>query len=308
MRLSRVLITGGSGLLALNWACRMRDSHEVILARHSRKINLRGTRCVSVDLESAAALAGDLESLRPDLVVHTAGLVSVDQCEQQPDRAMHLNAVLASNVAAACRRLHIKLIHISTDHLFAGNKALHTETDAPAPLNVYARTKMQAEQTVTRDNPGAIVVRTNFFGWGHRYRQSLSDWIIASLRNGRTVTMFDDVYFTPLLADKLAQAAHALAEQDVAGIYHVGADERLSKYDFALRLARVFGLPEALIQRAKIAAADSRVMRPLDMSLDNGKARACLGAGLGGVDDALDELNAQERGGRAGELINAVTE
>jgi dTDP-4-dehydrorhamnose reductase len=306
--MQRVLITGGSGLLALNWACCMRESREVILARHSRKIDLRGTRCVSLDLESAAALAGDLESLRPDLVVHTAGLTSVDQCEQQPDRAMHLNAALASNVASACRQLHIKLIHISTDHLFAGNKALNTETDTPAPLNVYARTKLQAEQAVTRDNAGAIIVRTNFFGWGHYYRQSLSDWIIASLRNGRTVTMFDDVYFTPLLIDRLAQAVHALAGQNVTGIYHAGGDERLSKYDFAMRLARVFGLPEVLIQRAKIAASDSRVIRPLDMSLDNGKARACLGAALGGVDDSLDELYAQERGGRARELINAVTE
>ncbi len=308
MRVSRVLITGGSGLLALNWACRMRDSHEVILAQHARKISLRGARCVAIDLESPATLTTELEPLRPDLVVHTAGLASVDQCEQQPDRAMHLNAALASNVASACRQLNIKLIHISTDHLFVGHKALNTENDPPSPLNVYARTKLRAEQWVTRENPGAIIVRTNFFGWGHHYRQSLSDWILASLRNGRTISMFDDVHFTPLLADQLAQTVHLLAERNVAGIYHVAADERLSKYDFALRLARVFGVPEALIQRAKMAASVSRVPRPLDMSLDNSKTRQCLGISLGGVDDSLDALSAQEHDGRARELINAVTE
>lgn len=308
MRLSRVLITGGSGLLALNWACCMRESHKVILARHSRKIKLHGTRCAALDLESIAALTRDLELLRPDLMVHTAGLTSVDQCEQQPDRAMHLNAALAMHIASACRQLNIKLIHISTDHLFAGHKAYNTESDPPSPLNVYARTKLQAEQWVVRENPDAIIVRTNFFGWGHHYRQSMSDWILASLRNGRTLSMFDDVYFTPLLADQLAQTVHLLAERNVAGIYHVAADERLSKYDFALRLARVFGMPEALIQRAKMAASVSRVLRPLDMSLDNSKTRQCLGISLGGVDDSLDALVAQGHDGRARELINAVTE
>lgn len=308
MRMSRVLITGGSGLLALNWACRMRDSHEVILARHARKISLRGTRCATLNLESASTLASELEPLRPDLVVHTAGLASVDQCEQQPEQAMHLNATLALNVASACRQLKIKLIHISTDHLFAGHKAYSAESDPPSPLNVYARTKLQAEQLVARENPDAIIVRTNFFGWGHHYRQSLSDWILASLRNGRTISMFDDVYFTPLLADNLAQIVHLLADRNVSGIYHVAASERLSKYDFALRLARVFGVPEALIQRAKMAASVSRVPRPLDMSLDNLKTRQFLGVDLIGVDDALNALAAQERDGRARELTNAVTE
>ena len=308
MRVSRVLITGGSGLLALNWACRMRDSHEVILARHARKISLRGARCEVLDLESASTLASELELCRPDLVVHTAGLTSVDQCEQQPERAMHLNATLALNVASACRRLNIKLIHISTDHLFAGDKAFSVESDPPSPINVYARTKLRAEQWVTQENPGAIIIRTNFFGWGHHYRQSLSDWILASLRNGRTISMFDDVYFTPLLADNLAQFVHLLADRNVSGIYHVAARERLSKYQFALRLARVFGLPEALIQRAKMATSISRVPRPLDMSLDSLKTRQCLGDDLIGVDDSLDALVAQERDGRARELTNAVTE
>ena len=95
MRFSRVLITGGSGLLALNWACCMRASHEVILARHSRKITLDGVSVASLDLESDATLTKQLEVIRPGLVVHTAGLASVDLCEQQPAAAMHANAELA---------------------------------------------------------------------------------------------------------------------------------------------------------------------------------------------------------------------
>src|SRR3990172_8664936 len=221
MRLSRVLITGGSGLLALNWACCMRDSHEVTLARHSRQIKLSGVDSAVLDLESVATLGLQLEALRPDLVVHAAGLTNVDLCEREPAAAMHANAELARNVATATRRLAIKLIHISTDHLFDGSRSLYTETDPPAPLNVYGHTKLQAEQWVAQENPRAILVRTNFFGWGHRYRQSFSDWIIYSLRSGKPLIMFDNVYFPPILADVLVKSAHDLAKSDECGIVNL---------------------------------------------------------------------------------------
>ncbi|MCE9642323.1 MAG: SDR family oxidoreductase, partial [Betaproteobacteria bacterium] len=251
--MQRVLITGGSGLLALNWACCMRDSWEPVLALHSRKIRLTGARCEFVDLESVAALKQKIAAIQPDLVVHAAGLTSVDLCEEQPAAAMHANAELARNVAAATNSLNVRLIHISTDHLFDGSKSLYTENDAPAPINVYARTKLQAELWVQQENPAALLVRTNFFGWGHRHRQSFSDWIIASLRAGKPVTMFDNVFFTPILADALVRAAHELAAKNERGIVNLGGDERISKYEFALQLARAFDLPVALIQRGKLS-------------------------------------------------------
>ena len=304
----RILITGGSGLLALNWACCMRDSCEVLLAQHTRSVALRNTRSVPLCLESTESLARSLEQLQPELVVHAAGLTSVDLCELQPELAQRLNVALAVNVARATRRLGISLAHISTDHLFSGTRALYTESDPPLPLNVYARTKLLAEQSVTRENPAAMIVRTNFFGWGHRYRQSLSDWILASLRNDCKVSMFEDVFFTPILADRLASSVHELISHHCAGIYHVGGDERLSKYEFAIRLAHVFELPDSLVQRARISALNSKVVRPRDMSLDNSRARTDMGSSLGGVDEFLRQLKEQERLGRAHELFAAVLE
>lgn len=306
--MSRVLITGGSGLLALNWACCMRDSHEVTLARHSRKITLDGVSVACIDLESVATLTKQLEAIRPGLVVHTAGLTSVDLCEQRPAAAMHANAELARNIALATRCLNIKLIHISTDHLFDGSRSLYTETDPPAPLNVYARTKLQAEQWVTQENPDAILVRTNFFGWGHRYRQSFSDWIIYSLRAGQQVTMFDNVFITPILADVLAASAHDLASSDERGIINLAGDERISKYDFAIQLAEVFRLPAELIQRGKLSRSSLLAKRPLDMSLTNARARQKLGKTLGSLDSFLLKLRQHEAAGRRNELLTAVRE
>jgi len=294
--------------LALNWACRMRHQSDVILGTHRHKVNLEGAQSVALDLESPERLTRQLQALAPTLVIHAAGMTRVEQCEQRPRDAEHANAGLTKNVAIATHELGIKLVHISTDHLFSGVRSRVTEEEPPEPLNVYAGTKLQAEEWVRTANPETLIVRTNFFGWGHLYRQSFSDWIIASLRSGRRITMFEDVYFTPILADSLALATHDVVAKETSGVLNIAGDERLSKYDFAVRVAERFGLPKALVVRGSMDSSKPSVRRPHDMSLDNTKASGLLGRPLGKVDEFLEELYEQEQQGRATELQNAVLE
>ena len=115
------------------------------------------------------------------------------------------------------------------------------------------------------------------------------------------------MFFTPILADCLAVAAHRLLERGAAGVFNIAGDERLSKYDFALRIARCFALPDALIRRGNISQAALAARRPPDMSLDNGKARLTLGTGLGTLEEYLDDLRHQQQSGRTSELLHAVT-
>ena len=308
MQRKKVLITGGTGLLALNWACAMRATHEVVLATHTRRVSLEGVSAAPLALEDTDVLSRELERIAPDVIVHTAGITSVEQCERDPELARHVYVDLARNVAQATQRLGAGLIHISTDHLFSGTRALYTEDAPPEPVNAYGRVKLLAEEAVRAACPRALVVRTNFFGWGHRYRQSFSDWIYYSLREGRDVTMFEDVVITPILADRLASSAQRLLDLGAAGVYNVAGDERISKYDFGVRLASTFGLPERLVRRGTIAASQTSVKRPPDMSLDSAKARALLGGPLGTVADFLSMLERQDREGRRRELLAAVTE
>lgn len=308
MSSGRLLITGGSGLLAVNWACAMRDQWDVVLGTHRNRVSLRDVTALPLDLGNAETLARQLGELNPDLVVHAAGLTSVDKCEENPALARHANAELARNVAEATASRNTRLVHISTDHLFAGNRSGYGEDDTPEPLNEYARSKLLAEEWVRQADPRALIIRTNFFGWGHAGRQSFSDWIVYSLRAGREITMFDDVHFTPILADALATAAHRLVDLSANGTFNVAGDERVSKYEFAKRLAQAFSLPDGLVLRGSVHEVGLHANRPPDMSLDNARARAALGSGLGRLDDYFFALRRQENEGRREELIHAVTE
>lgn len=304
----RLLITGGSGLLALNWACAMRERWDVVLGTHRHRVSLRGATALPVDLGDADHLSRQLAELSPDLVVHAAGLTSVDACEADPALARQVNAELARNVAAAASGRNIRLAHISTDHLFAGTRSGYREDDAPEPLNEYARSKLLAEEWVRQAHPQALILRTNFFGWGHAYRQSFSDWILQALRAGKSITMFDDVFFTPILADALATAAHRLVALSAGGTFNLSGDERVSKYEFATRLAQAFKLPVELIRLGKLSDANLVAKRPADMSLGNTKACEVLSSDLGCLDGFFLSLRHQETEGRREELFNAVME
>jgi dTDP-4-dehydrorhamnose reductase len=302
----RLVITGGSGLLALNWACAVRNKWDVVLGTHQHSVRLAGTDTSKLNLDNDVQLGYQLDKLSPDLVVHTAGLTSVDRCEADRDLAYHANAVMARSIAEATAKRNILLIHISTDHLFAGDRCFYREQDLLQPLNEYGRSKALAEAWVQSAHPKALIVRTNFFCWGHRQRQSLSDWLIYNLRDGKVLTLFDDVYFTPILADTLALAAHELMEKGASGPFNLGGPDRLSKYEFALQVSTQFGLPVELIQRGQVSHANLLASRPRDMSLDSSKARQMLGRDLGSVPQYLRDLQAQEVEGRRADLYESI--
>lgn len=293
----KILITGGSGLLGVSWALSMRDQYSITLGLHDRSVSIKGVDVRTVDLESAASLTRLFDEVSPDVVIHAAGLTSVEKCQSEPLLAKHINISLTANVAEATNRCGVKFIFISTDHLFSGKEAMVDENHVCQPVNVYGLTKCQAELEAFRQNPRSLIIRTNFYGWGTSYRKSFSDMIIDALRANIPVTLFKDVYYTPILAEELIDVVHELNALDALGVYNVCGDERISKYDFGIALAKRFSLNEKLIVGGLISDVPSLVNRPLDMSLSNDKTTQLLGRRLGQVSQHIEKLYAQELSG-----------
>jgi dTDP-4-dehydrorhamnose reductase len=298
----KVFITGGSGLLALNWALAIRQSHSVTLGLHERIVSLAGVRTQKVALESVEHLVQTFDEARISMVIHAAGFTNVEECEAKPDMAQRINVDLAGNVAKACAKLGLPLIHISTDHLFSGEIPSLAETSPVVPVNVYGRTKAEAELHVLEAHPLALLIRTNFYGQGTSYRRSFSDVIIESLHSGKDLKLFTDVFYTPILVDQLARAAHDLIDLKVSGIINVVGDERITKYEFGIRIAEKFGLDSSLIKPGLLADQAALVQRPRDMSLSNQKVCKLLGRQLGSLPEHLAILHQQVQSGLSWEI------
>jgi dTDP-4-dehydrorhamnose reductase len=299
---AKIFITGGSGLLALNWALAIRESHTVTLGLHERIVALAGVQTQIVDLESVEDLVQTFDEAQISMVVHAAGFTSVEKCEAKPELARHINVDLAGNVAKACAKLGLPLIHISTDHLFSGEMPILAESSPVTPVNVYGRTKAEAELHVLKAHPLALLIRTNFYGWGTSYRRSFSDVIIEELRSGKDLNLFADVFYTPILVGKVVIAAHDLIDTKATGIVNIVGDERISKYEFGIRIAEEFSLDAGLIKPGLLADQVALVQRPYDMSLSNQKVSKLLNRKLGGVSEHLSGLHKQEQNGFSQEM------
>jgi dTDP-4-dehydrorhamnose reductase len=293
----RILFTGGSGLLATNWVLEIAADFEVTLGLHKKMIAFPGVETVLCDMESVEGFAETLTAIHPDIVIHCASLTTVEGCEANPSLAEHTNIDLAVNVALACKQYNVQFVHICTDHLFSGKKPLVTEEEKTEPMNEYGRTKGLAEEKILAVSENFLSIRTNFYGWGTSYRNSFSDSILSNLRKGETISLFDDVFYTPVLIASLAKVVMQLLAGNAKGIFNVVANERISKYEFGMRVAKQFGFDQSLISPAKFAERQDLVRRPFDLSLSNKKTAAFIGADFGNINDDIRTLFEQDQNG-----------
>ena len=288
---------GGTGLLAVNWAFARKHRDEIFLAVHDRQISIEGVFVKKIDLTSVADISSAIDVIEPDFIVNAASLTSVEACEASLSQAEEVNTRLAFYIAKACNALGVKLVHISTDHLFSGDREFIDEQEPVCPLNEYGKTKSRAEKLVLGVNPEFLVIRTNFYGWGPTYRQSFSDLIVDSLRRGEGVNLFDDVFYTPILIEVLIEMVEKLISVGAGGVFNIVGDDRVTKYQFGLALAKEFELDDSLVKPISILSMADLVLRPMDMSLSNKKASNLLGNKIGGIGSHLQRLKLQEQKG-----------
>jgi len=299
----KVLITGGSGLLGSNWALSIRERYDVTLLLHKRKILIDDVNTEVVLLDSLENCISIISQHNPDIIIHTAGLTSVEECEKNKKLAKNNNVDLAKNIAIVCNKLNVKLVHISTDHLFSGKNKNVTEKEALEPVNYYGKTKAEAEIEVQNRCKNALIIRTNFFGWGAKYRQSFSDSILEKLRANHSIGLFKDIFFTPILISELVIVVHKLINCKAKGVFNVVGNERLSKYEFGEKIAKHFNLNLGLINGISINDKLELMKRPRDMSLSNDNVIELLQYRIPSIDEQLKIFEKQEKNS----AVNLVT-
>lgn len=268
---NRLLIIGGSSILGLNLGVLFLNQYEVFSFMHNRNVNLNKINTIKPKDFTELRLRKAIKKINPLIIINTAGFTNVELCEKFPNKAKLSNVDLAKIIATICSGFNIKLLHFSTDHITPGSTKFFTENELAVPKNVYSITKHNAEKIIMDVNPDSLIIRTNFICWGTSYKQSFTDWIIYNLRNKNNVTLFEDVYFTPILVNLIFEIIIILLKKNLTGIYNISSSERLSKLEFGLILANNFNLDKGLISAGKLKDRKDLVNRPLDMSLSNKK-------------------------------------
>jgi dTDP-4-dehydrorhamnose reductase len=292
----RWLVIGASGLLGHSMVKHLANERcEITGVVNTHPINIKGINEISFNLANVQEIPLLVEKAKPDVVIHTAGLTNVDACEITEDIAQIIHSQAAEALATSCKLNKCKFVLISTDHLWDGKKSMMCEDDPLQPINAYARTKSNGERLVRETNPEALIIRTNFFGEGLPWRKSISDWMVEKLSSGNKLHGFSDSFFTPISLVHLTKIIFDLAELDAKGIFHVAGSDRLSKYDFALKLSRKLSLPDEQVIATTIKNAKLSAPRPLDLSLCTDKLAKFLGNPMPSIDAGIDTLNLNHR-------------
>ena len=295
--MTRLLITGASGLLGINLALEAMRVHDVIGVDRGR---LKSTpfQVLKADLFHRDTIDSILESIQPDWLVNCAALANLEECEQYPERARLLNTEMPGELANICAQRRIHLVHISTDAVFDGKKNdLYTEEDEPHPLGTYSQTKLNGERAVQSANSEAIIARVNFYGWSLNGMRSLGELFVNNLSVGKHMNGFTDVIFCPMFVNHTVQILLSMLEKGLSGLYHVVGPQPMSKYQFGIEIARKFGLRESQINPKSVLLSELTVRRAHNLQLSTHKLSTDLGYELPRFSTGLDEFYTQYQQG-----------
>ncbi len=249
----RVLVTGSNGLLGQKLTVLLDNDPEidvVATARGTLNYPLSSGSFDKLDVTQREAVDHVITTHKPDVVIHTAAMTQVDQCETEQERCWLNNVTAVEHVVKACEKTTSHLIHISTDFIFDGTYGPLDETAKPNPLSYYGKSKLAGEEIVQKGSVNWSILRTVLV-YGITQDMSRSNivlWVKKSLEEGKTIHVVNDQWRTPTLAEDLAMGCLLTARKKAKGIYHVSGDEIMTPHDIAIRTAEFFQLDKSLIK------------------------------------------------------------
>jgi dTDP-4-dehydrorhamnose reductase len=270
-------VTGAAGMLGGAVVRRLQTAGAAVTA-------LDRAAC---DLADATAVAECFAQHHPAAIVHCAAYTDVDGCERDRERAWRDNTRAAENVARAGAVLGAALIHLSTDYVFDGEKqAPYVEDDPPAPLNVYGKTKLEAEQAVRAHAPAHCIVRTSWvFGPGGR---NFVRTMAELLRTRTEIRVVNDQTGSPTYTLDLAAALVEVTALGLRGTFHLTNAGSCTWYDFAVAIGSRLATA-ARIMPCTTAEFPRPARRPRNSVLDGRRAAAAGVAPLRSWRAALDD-------------------
>jgi len=280
-----VLVTGAGGRLA-PFIVDAASKHHVLTTG-------RSSGDMPVDLMDQAALSRVMVDAAPNVVIHTAAYTDVDGCERNPLRAFQENAHIVERLVRSLpEKCH--LVSVSTDQVYGNCPGPHVE-GTENPINWYGLSKMAGEWAALSSGR-ACVIRSNFFGPSRKVgHQSLSDFMIATFRNGTPATLFSDVLFSPLHASTLASILVACAEQRLTGVFNAGSHEGMSKAEFGLEISQRMAGPDVGNVRLGVSSEiHGRAPRPVDLRMCSKRLEDTLGVVLPTLSQEIDKLEFEE--------------
>ncbi len=263
----KILITGANGLLGYKLVQLLASQPSVQTIATGRK-SISGLPAnvifYEMDITDTEQTNQVLAQEKPAVVINTAAMTQVDQCETERDLCWNANVTGVTHLIDACKINDIHLVHVSTDFIFDGSHGPLDEQAKPNPVNYYGESKLAAESAIQKSGISSAILRTVLvFGiTPDLSRSNIVLWVKNNLEAGKKINVVNDQWRTPTLAEDLAYGCYLAATKKATGIYHISGEEMMTPFDIAQATADFFGLDKSLINPADSSTFTQPAKRP----------------------------------------------
>jgi dTDP-4-dehydrorhamnose reductase len=283
MAVETILVTGSNGLLGqkLTDIYMQRPNVQLIATgigpnRHPSKF---GFIYEEMDITNFEQVSAIIAKHAPVVVIHTAAMTQVDDCEFQKDACVKLNIDSVKNLAELSVQFGFHLVHLSTDFIFDGTHPMYTEEDTANPLSYYGWSKLEAERMVTENAQNWSILRT-ILVYGQVADMSRSNiilWAYNTLKDRKNAKVVNDQFRTPTLAEDLALGCVLAAEKKATGIFNIAGKDYLSIIELVKKVSDMYGFSMENIETVSSSTLNQPAKRPPITGLNIAKARNILG-------------------------------
>lgn len=279
----RILVTGSNGLLGQKLVEQLAATpgiHTIATSKGQNRLPaFYGYEYYEMDITNRKQVEAVIKIAKPDVIIHTAAMTNVDQCEMEKEECWKLNVTAVEYLIEACQRHHIFLVHVSTDFIFDGTAGPYKEDDVPNPVSFYGWSKYAAEKLVAHSELQWAIARTVLvYGIAHDMsRSNIILWVKKSLEESTPIKVVTDQFRTPTLAEDLAMGCFLIADKKSQGIFNISGKDFLTPYEMAMATADFFDLDSTLISPTDASAFTQPARRPPRTGFDLKKSRNVLG-------------------------------
>jgi dTDP-4-dehydrorhamnose reductase len=258
---NRIIIFGSRGNLGTYLINYLKNKYKIVSEKSLKK---------KINFENIAQIQKILQKYKPDTVINLIARTNVDECEINKPLAKKSNQIIVKKIIKAIKNANKKchFIHISTDQVYSGTTYSKNTEKSANPINYYGQTKLWGENEALKIQSSTIL-RTNFIGVNKiRDKNSLSDWIVKSLKKNKKIKTYSNIIFSPLHIKTLCKYISIVIGKKIYGVYNLGCKDSISKYNFSIMLCNNLRLNKKLIKKSVYNKSSSRAKRPLNMSLN----------------------------------------
>ncbi len=261
--MDKILITGGTGFFGLNFLKNI--TNNIYLLGNKKKLKKKHNQIFFLKKLNKENLIKFICLHKINVIIHAAAIADLEFAEKNKLITYNTNFKFTKTISDIARFLNLKLVFISTDQLYDSKSGYSKENQKIYTPNYYSLTKLLAEEYIKKNNKNFWIIRCSFFGCGTNYKKSLSDFIYLNLKQKKYINLWSNIFFNPINVSELIHISKNIFNFK-SGIYNVGSFKKISKYEFAILLAKEFNLNIKYIKN--INYENFNVKRPSDMSMN----------------------------------------